>query len=331
MDFPQHLDRAFALLFDGSLGVRFFFCISGFLITWLLAAERQQSGSINLSSFYIRRSLRILPVYFVFLLALSLLTLVTPWHQSAREWIGNLTFTTNYLGGVRPSGHLWSLAVEEQFYLLWPAFLALVYRRTRTDRAIIIFLGALMTMAPISRVIGYTKVHPQSATWLFQPNSFICCGDSLAIGAAAALLFTAHPVPIKHWMSSRRYLTPSIAVLLISVPYVAGKFNRIGILTVPFADSCESLGFILLLVQSIVLPAALPYSILNHAALRWIGTLSFSLYIWQHIFCTQPRLFGLVHPIWMAYPYWILTALLAATVSYYLLEKPLLSLRAKYR
>jgi len=65
--FPSALRPVFHWLFDGSLGVRFFFVISGFLITWLLLCEHEQRGAINLRSFYIRRALRILPVYLVFL------------------------------------------------------------------------------------------------------------------------------------------------------------------------------------------------------------------------------------------------------------------------
>ena len=102
-------------MFDGNLGVRFFFIISGFLITWLMILENDRIGRVNLSQFYIRRALRILPVYFAFMLVLACLQYFTPYAQSAAAWAGNLTFTTNFVGCHWPSAHLWTLAVEEQF------------------------------------------------------------------------------------------------------------------------------------------------------------------------------------------------------------------------
>src|SRR5882724_7345116 len=69
--FPNALHGTFSWLFDGNLGVRFFFIISGFLITWLMVLERDQTGGVNLRHFYARRALRILPVYFTFILALA--------------------------------------------------------------------------------------------------------------------------------------------------------------------------------------------------------------------------------------------------------------------
>src|ERR1017187_6342941 len=119
--FPNAFHAIFKWLFDGTLGVLFFFVISGFLITWLLVFENDRSGHINLKHFYARRALRILPVYYAFILTLVCLQLFTVYTQSVSAWIGNLTFTTNFVtANVWPSGHLWSLSVEEQFYLLWP-------------------------------------------------------------------------------------------------------------------------------------------------------------------------------------------------------------------
>ena len=104
----------------GSLGVQFFFVISGFLITWLLLQEQARHGRISLKHFYLRRALRILPVYFFYLFVLGCLT---RYEQPGYLWAANLTFTTNYFWPPEGTAHFWSLGVEEQFYLLWPGLL----------------------------------------------------------------------------------------------------------------------------------------------------------------------------------------------------------------
>ncbi len=78
------------------LGVRIFFLISGFIITFLLLKEHNLRGRVNLKHFYMRRSFRILPVYFCFLAMLFLLQTRTPYDQGFTQWIANLTITTNF-------------------------------------------------------------------------------------------------------------------------------------------------------------------------------------------------------------------------------------------
>ena len=104
--------------------MRCFFVLSGFLITTLLLKEFDSNGSISLKKFYARRTLRIFPAFYFFLLVLFVadrLGLVP--RIDGSSWIHALTYTMDYVGlKDRPwnLGHIWSLAVEEQFYLLWP-------------------------------------------------------------------------------------------------------------------------------------------------------------------------------------------------------------------
>ncbi len=110
----------------GFLGVDMFFVLSGFLIVTLILRERDQFGEISLKAFYVRRCLRIFPIYFIYVFALLA---VAPFMSESshlrsavgENWIHLLTFTVNY-GGEQTAwfGHLWSLSVEEQFYLIWP-------------------------------------------------------------------------------------------------------------------------------------------------------------------------------------------------------------------
>ena len=112
----------------GGLGVLAFFVISGFLITWLLLDEQERHGGVSLRLFYVRRTLRIFPafyVYWVLVVALSAIRHRVVWPQA----IASLFYVNNYYQGLfgDPNtglSHSWSLGVEEQFYLLWaPAFI----------------------------------------------------------------------------------------------------------------------------------------------------------------------------------------------------------------
>src|SRR5688500_6337330 len=122
-------------LSTAELGVHIFFVISGFLITQLLLDELARKQRIAVGRFYLRRTLRIFPPYYVFIGAM-VLAQVAGWIALApQDPLRALTYTTNY-DEARSwyVGHTWSLSVEEQFYLLWPAVLLLA----RTRRAILI-------------------------------------------------------------------------------------------------------------------------------------------------------------------------------------------------
>ena len=108
----------------GDLGVSMFFGISGFLITLLLLREWNRTNTISMKAFYARRALRILPVYFSYLFVVFVLIRLGVLHLKAGDWISALTYTVNFRA--EPTwevGHVWSLSIEEQFYLGWPLLL----------------------------------------------------------------------------------------------------------------------------------------------------------------------------------------------------------------
>jgi peptidoglycan/LPS O-acetylase OafA/YrhL len=112
----------FRLFFlHSDLGVRVFFIISGFLITSLLLRERAETGRISLPLFYIRRTLRILPPFVLFVGVVAIFNAFGIIQVPPGNWIYALTYTMNFdTHAPWVLGHLWSLSVEEQFYLLWP-------------------------------------------------------------------------------------------------------------------------------------------------------------------------------------------------------------------
>lgn len=104
----------------GAVGVIVFFVLSGFLITRLLIEERVRTGRIDLRRFYIRRARRLLPALPLALTLCAMANLVMGGHPILRPAIATSTYTVNFAGEVGAFSHLWSLAVEEHFYLVWP-------------------------------------------------------------------------------------------------------------------------------------------------------------------------------------------------------------------
>ncbi|MBF0153681.1 MAG: acyltransferase [Magnetococcales bacterium] len=325
--FPHDLEGLFKWMFDGELGVRCFFLISGLLITWLMLIENRVSGQVHLGRFYIRRCLRILPVYVAFLLVLAGLQAFTPFAQETAQWIANLTFTTNFILGSWTSAHLWSLAVEEQFYLLWPFSFVMFGLATRFRRTFLI-LGTILILSSLSRLVTYTQM---STSPLFCRSSLLNCMDSLAIGCGCAFLLDRYPSILKRVLTTRPWKPALVALAMILTPYILVRLLILGIVTVPLGSTLEVLGLAVLVLQSIFMPDWGFYRILNWRLVSNIGILSYSIYIWQQIFCTKPELFGLGPVWWISFPGWLVAVLVVSFVSYHGLERPLFNLRTRFR
>lgn len=329
--FPPSWNGAAQWLFDGGLGVRTFFLISGLLITWLMLAEWDRTGRLNLRHFYARRALRILPVYLAFLGVVALLQALTPFHQSAGAWAADLTFTSNFLRpGVWTTSHLWSLAVEEQFYLLWPVLFVLLGGGRRPRPLLFIFAG-VMAVAPIARVLTYLGAAPPGLSRLLTSFSFFNQFDALALGCAAAYALYRWPARTEAVLASRPWLPAAAALALVLGPYGLVHGLKLGAFTVPLGYTCEDLGIIVLILQSVVRPGLGPYPFLNWPPVCRLGILSYSVYLWQQLFSTSSATLGLSRVWWLSFPGWLVPCAVVAAVSYYGLERPFLRLRGRFR
>jgi peptidoglycan/LPS O-acetylase OafA/YrhL len=118
---------------------------------------------------------------------------------------------------------------------------------------------------------------------------------------------------------------------MVVIPHVLRRLSVLNILTVPLGNTIQGVGLTVLILQSVILPDWGIYKALNWSFVAWIGTLSYSLYIWQQLFCTSSDVFGLPAVWWLSFPGWLVPTFLTALVSYYGLEKPFLRLRARLR
>ncbi len=299
----------------GLLGVRVFFVISGYLITSLLLAERDRRGTISLSGFYFRRLMRIFPAYYVFLLVVLGLSLAGAVALRPYDLAHAFTYTTNYHHDRSWTvNHGWSLAVEEQFYLLWPLVLLVV---GGTARRAAIAAAVMFLVPPLVRVAIW-KGAPAYADGIGE--SFPTIADAIAAGCLLATTRDRLVVmaPYQRFLRSWLFWLVPPAVLVV---------NR-AIHDHPLVDDLVGQTIVNLLiavmVDRLVHVRAGADRVLNHGALVTVGVLSYSLYLWQQPF-TDRRYDSPV----TRFPLNVICAFACAALSYRLIERPFLAWRAR--
>lgn len=300
-----------------NVGVRVFFVISGWLITTLLVSEGARTGRIDLPRFYLRRAVRLMPGYVALVLAMTLAAAAGAVTLRGADLLHAATYTTNYQAD--PSwalGHLWSLAVEEQFYLLWP--LALAWLGVR--RAAWVALAAV-ALAPVARAIGAAH---DAETWRvalrFETNV-----DALALGCLLALASARRAARPHAIRVGRAWWAVSPA--LVAAAWALGPRTPLG-----FAVGTSLVNGAIALVVWRALgggraaaeaPAATGLArAFGLRPLAWLGTVSYSVYLWQQPFLNREAPAALT-----AWPQNLLLALAAALAGYHLIERPALARR----
>lgn len=292
------------------LGVRVFFVISGFLITGLLLHEIGKTGTISLRRFYWRRTLRIFPPYYALLLCIGLVWALGKLELRPGDLLHAVTYTTNYHADrAWPLGHTWSLAVEEQFYLLWPAAL-LVLRPERGVKAVV----AIILLVPVVRLVEwYAGMHALIG------NSFETVADALATGCLLAGARDALWSVARY----RRLLTSRWFFVVPLIPLALSALSR------PRIDFAVGIT-----LSNLCIAATIDWCVrfhegfvgrmLNARPVAFFGVLSYSLYLWQ-----QPFINRTSDALTARFPSSVLLAIACALVSYYLIERPALAFRAR--
>jgi peptidoglycan/LPS O-acetylase OafA/YrhL len=285
---------AFATL--GYFGVTVFFVISGFLITTLLQREYLKTSQIDLGGFYRRRAVRILPASLFFIAVILVFG-----HPTLIQSIYALTFTTTYFSAeaYKPLQHLWSLSVEEQFYLLWPLIFATGIKNARR------YCWVILAASPLVRLYLYRSGYEE----------FFHCAPAIADSIAAGCLLAFYQDRVRDFIRKYFRSTVSFVALGAATILVAGELYRTHIVLLWGAIPC---------LIALIICAAIERNgaFLNSAPVVWVGLLSYSLYLWQQPFLVFDGPFSNLFVR-------LLLTFLMAYASYRLVEQPMLRLRSR--
>ncbi len=316
----------FGLLWvPGSHGVMMFFVLSGFLITWLLLKENERDGTISLRAFYRRRVLRIFPAFYAYWLLLVLLLIVAGKPLLWPHAIASFFYLTNYYNAILGDpntafSHTWSLAIEEQFYLLWP-FVFIKFRKNLERMTI--FLVCTIGGVWLYRFILYSVFDVYQGYFY---SAFETRMDSLAVGCLLAVLLK-RGVLTEFWRTacSSLFMPLLVLALLVASIYCGEIWYPTYRDVVGFAIEPPLIA--VLIVQLISLSSLPALSWIDSGPARFLGRISYSLYLYQQVTLAPVRKLLIDQPLPLQLAAAVGVTVLIASASYYVIERPFLKLK----
>ncbi len=300
----------------GDRGVQLFFAISGLLICSRLLDEQRRHGSISLQGFYLRRLFRIQPAAIAMLAVVALLGLLGVLHISAGAMMSSLFSYRNFFNAFdasaapddRYTGHFWSLAVEEHFYLLLPAIL--VFSRKRVVAVLGVLSAMFLLWPPMAHKVGLT------AAKLSYQRTDLALQD-LFVPALFAVLLSRPAFRARMLRVSRHgvLLASVVLAVVISEVFLGGHVTH----------QITCFGFPLIILSTILHPEEWMGRLLETRVFTYFGRLSYSLYLWQQIFFIHRPETSILRYV-QVWPWSLVGAVLCAMGSYYFVEKPMMKL-----
>ena len=322
----RSLDEPVKLLGRGFLGVDFFFVLSGFLITTLLLREEARDGTFSLRGFYLRRVLRIIPVYFLIVTCMSAYWV---WYKGL-DHLAPLVpyyylFLSNFLLGDIPLLSVtWSLAVEEQYYLMWPLLLLVLPRHWRTPALIALIALCVASAAGLLAPLGLKPVRTDHAVWALPATGY----SAILIGSLSAL--TLHHAAgfrmLYRFCGMRLAPVLAFAALVLVISLTPGRLTGFPNLLV---HSTMALCLITLVIREDHLLAG----ILGKRSISRVGEISYGIYLYHLIalhFASEIATWLSLPPAIEPYvvtPLFVLMSIVIAHISFRTFERFFLNLK----
>ncbi|WP_084777952.1 acyltransferase family protein [Saccharibacillus sacchari] len=285
-----HLDLGF--LPGGLFGVGLFFVLSGYLITDILLSQWHSTGSINLADFYIRRARRLLPGMFAVMAAIMIwLFFADPGRLSELRgdlgagalYISNWWYIFHHVsyfesfGPPSPFGHFWSLAVEEQFYVVWPLLLLLLVPLMQKKGPLLVFIIGLALLSAEMMALFYNPdLDPSRVYYGTDTRAF-----ALLAGAALAVVWPSQKLSSAISLGARiaMELTGAAALAFLIYVMLTGSEYDPALYTGGMALQALAAA---LLIAALAHPTSVLARMFGIAPLRWIGRHSYGLYLWHY-------------------------------------------------
>ena len=295
---------------DSQMGVNLFFIISGFLITSIIISEENNSEKVNLKNFFLKRIIRIFPVYFALLFVYYILQILGIIFIPKESWITAVTYTKYFNWKVDwYTAHGWSLSIEEHFYLVWP----LIFYFFKSFRKKIIFF--IIIIVPFIRYFSH-KYHISGINNL----TILYRIDAIAFGCLIAF----YKNYLIEKINTIYFITALIIILIFEelLPHIGVfKLNNLMLSEGHRHGLVINICLSIVLIYSVFGPKKITFKILNSKILSFIGTISYSIYIWQQPFLSD-------EDYWINHlPQSIILVFVVSILSYYFIEKPFLKLK----
>ena len=324
-EFNSFLKSRVWLLCSGLTGVQIFFTISGFLISHLLYREKQRNDKINIKHFFVRRFIRLLPPLILFYIIMLLTMFLGFIPQNNIGLLFSVCYLYNFIPNLFYSGelgHMWSLSVEEQFYLFWPFVLAAVssYKKIFWGTLFLLILCLIGTYIIPTWTLHYkTNSFPLNTTFQLE-RWFIPAIAPVMIGA-----LTATVLNFKYdWI--QKIIARGMSVLIVAILlFLSPLFLPAEMLPISNFFQSIGVGMILLLLYFNQESKAVNY--FNYKWLAYFGKISYGIYVYQGFFLRT----GPGGSLWVQqYPVNVICTILLAVLSYEYYEKKILKLKLRF-